>query len=172
MASIADFMKIQEINNIGQFFFTDLETLIGNVEVKTRSVHFYVQRNTSITKEGILRFQLARLNVGKAMDLSTGIFTVPVNGIYHFEFSGVRDAFVESAIYLQVNGKRDASSYSQVKTGIIGNYGFLTGVLNASLRLKKGDKVNIFKNEVRLFDNEFFYTHFTGWLVEEDLILP
>jgi len=106
------------------------------------------------------------------MDLSTGIFTVPVNGIYHFEFSGVRDAFEETAIYLQVNGNRVASSYSQVKTGIILNYGFLTGVLNASFRLKKGDKVNIFKNKVRLFDNEFFYTHFTGWLVEEDLILP
>lgn len=148
----------------------DFETLIGNVEVKSRSVHFYVQRNSSNEKRGILRFELARLNVGGAMNISTGIFTVPLNGIYHFEFSAVRGASDELAIYLQVNGARVASSYSQVNTMVGG--GFVTGVLNASFRLKRGDRVNLFKEKGLLMDNDFFYTHFTGLLVEEDLILP
>ena len=124
-----------------------------------------------MTNKGILRFQLARLNIGSAMNLSTGIFTVPVNGIYHFEFSAVKDALRESAIYLQVNGARVASSFSQIQLAVIGR-ALVTGVLNASFRLKRGDRVNIFKDQVDLYDNEFHYTHFTGWLVEEDLILP
>ena len=53
---------------------------------------------------GILRNQLARLNVSRAMDLSTETLTVPVNGVYHFEFPGVRDVHEEKAIYLEVNG--------------------------------------------------------------------
>ncbi len=67
-----------------QFYnYTDLETYIGNVEVKSRSVHFYVQRNSSSTKEGLLRFEITRLNVGGAMNLATGIFTVPVSEFQH-----------------------------------------------------------------------------------------
>ena len=54
------------------------------------------------------------MNVGRAMDLSTGIFTVPVNGAYHFQFSGVRDAHDDRAIYLEVNGDRLASSYTGI----------------------------------------------------------
>ena len=154
---------------------TVLETFIGNVEVKTRSVHFYVQRNTSVTKGGILRFQLARLNVGGAFNLSSGIFTAPVNGIYHFEFSGVRDPLeYNTAIFLQLNGVRVASSYnhiSNIDKWAAGGHSFITGVLNASFRLKKGDRVNLFKDKVKLMENMHFYTHFTGWLVEEDLIV-
>ncbi len=123
-----------------------------------------------MTNKGILRFHLARLNIGSAMDLSTGIFTVPVNGVYHFEFSAVRDGVTESAIYLEVNGVRVGSSLSQTTFSMIGN--LLTGVLNASFRLKRGDRVNIAKDQFNIYDNRFHYTHFTGCLVEEDLILP
>ncbi len=131
----------------------DIETLIGNFDVKTRSVHFYVQRNESTEESGVLRFQLARLNVGEAMNLATGIFTVPSNGIYHFEFSAVKNGKEEWAIYLQVNGVRIASSFSQVKI-TTGNC-YVTGMLNASFRLKKGDQVNIFKDAGGLMDNEY-----------------
>jgi len=47
----------------------------------------------------------------------------------------------------------------------------LSGV-SASLRLKTGDQVRLFKREGAL--NDYIgnhYTHFTGWLVEEDLEL-
>jgi len=43
--------------------------------------------------------------------------------------------------------------------------------LAASLRLKAGDRVNLFNTgDGILYDNADHYTHFTGWLVEEDLV--
>ena len=67
------------------------ETSLGNIDVKTKSVHFYVQRDKPFsTPNVVIPFELERLNVGGAMNLTTGIFTVPVAGIYHFEFSCLR----------------------------------------------------------------------------------
>ncbi len=35
----------------------------------------------------VIPFNIEHLNEGGAMDLAAGVFTVPVDGIYHFEFS-------------------------------------------------------------------------------------
>jgi len=46
--------------------------------------------------------------------------------------------------------------------------------LTASFKMKVGDKVNLYKahNNGVLYDDPNHYTHFTGWLVEEDLSFP
>jgi len=49
------------------------------------------------------------------------------------------------------------------------NYGHSS--INATLRLKAGDRVNVFKESGQLHDDGNHSTHFTGWLVEEDLVL-
>lgn len=86
---------------------TVTDTTIGNMGIKTESVHFYVQRNTTFRQEQtIIPFEMDRLNEGMAMNLESGIFTAPVPGIYHFEFSAQKDGshtFV--MIHLQVNGE-------------------------------------------------------------------
>jgi len=59
------------------------------VDVKTKNVHFYVQKNATWgTPDSYIPFEVARLDEGQAMDLATGTFTCPVSGIYHFEFTG------------------------------------------------------------------------------------
>jgi len=110
---------------------------------------------------------LDRLNEGDAFNLTSGIFTVPVAGIYHFDFSALKEEsspFLE--IFLQVNGQ---------DVGIEPTPGPATRnvdsvSLSASLRLEAGDTVNLFNEGGALFDDSYHRTHFTGWLVEEDLM--
>ena len=141
--------------------------MIGNVDVKTKSVHFYVQRNTGIplAVSGVIPWEVEQLNEGNAMDLSTGVFTVPVTGIYHFDFSAVQEySFEHLYVFLQVNGANMGWAFTK------GNHAYDTISLSSSLHLQAGDKVNLFKKAGYLHDSTRHSTHFTGWLVEEDLI--
>jgi len=136
------------------------------VEIKTKSVNFFVQTNTRISLDNtVISFGVERLNEGGAMNLATGIFTVPVNGIYHFEFSDVKFSdSISLRVYLQVNGV----SISQAYATNLPNYLGLSGI-NASLRLKSGDQVRLFKTTGTI-NGDPIISQFTGWLVEEDLL--
>ena len=140
------------------------------MDVLTETVHFYVQRNTSFsTASAIVPFELSRLNEGGAMDLTSGIFTAPVPGIYHFGFSGVSDSSSNGlGIFLQLNGENIG-----IAVAGSGVTAFGTLSLTASVRLKANDRVNLYKDgnngHVLHEYGNYHYTHFTGWLVEEDL---
>jgi len=118
----------------------------------------------------VLPFDTVRLNVGGAMNPATGVFTAPVNGIYHFESFGLKDPIDPLPMYiaLQLNGVEISSSWAEDETSAI--YKGLSGI-SASLRLKTGDQVRLFKGDGTLADNSaLHYTHFSGWLAEEDLV--
>ncbi len=105
------------------------------------------------------------------MNLALGIFTAPVPGIYHFEFSGQKDTIADFGIYLQVNG---------VNIGLVYTYHYQPGLkgwdnlsFSVSLRLKTNDRVNLYHDNGigTLYDRAGDgFTHFSGWLVEEDLM--
>jgi len=138
------------------------------VDVKTKIVHFYVQKNFYFgTANAIIPFDLAQINEGGAFDLPTGIFTVPVSGIYHFDFSAIKSvSSIILWIRLQVNGANVAVAYTYQSTEDSND----VVSLSASLRLAAGDKVNLFLVNGLLLDNSDHCTHFTGWLVEEELM--
>jgi len=164
------------------------ETWIGNVEIKTKSVHFYVQRSTKYPPGSVfgpITFDIEQLNVGGAMNLETGEFTAPVDGTYHFEFRCLKDKVLpeELVIYLRKRAKDRNNSRLPSGSVLIGkelivagtlmsNLSYRsTGSLTASLKLKASDVVNLYSRNRRdnLYDSVAHYTQFTGWLVEEDL---
>lgn len=137
--------------------------------MKTATVHFYVQRKSSFEEDRIIPFEVERLNMGGAMNLSRGIFIAPVPGIYHFSFSclsGTDLPFFD--VFLQLNG---------INIGKMNNHFNIDGTafsmisLDASLRLKQGDQISLFKSLGKIVDGDDHFTHFSGWLVEEDIVL-
>ena len=83
-------------------FQIDFESRIGFIDVKTSAVQFYVQRNTSYSSMGTIPWEMARLNTGNAMNVATGVFTAPQDGVYHFHFSCYRLYYVD-AFVLRLN---------------------------------------------------------------------
>jgi hypothetical protein len=108
---------------------------------------------------------VAHLNIGGAMDLATGVFTAPVNGRYFFSFSAHSWTTTNEGnrIRLRVNGVIVGRSFSPEK-----QYNL---PISATLDLKRGDRVDVFLYGGSLWDNNSFYTQFSGILLEEDLVI-
>jgi len=110
------------------------------------------------------------VNEGDAFNMSSRSFIVPVPGIYHFQFSAVKypfgNNFQHLRIRLQVNGETTGISAQNSQGGGAGD----AVSLSASLRLAAGDRVNLYIVCGGLYDDGSSFTHFTGWLVEEELV--
>ena len=103
--------------------------------MKTSPVHFYVQRNASYSlfynSGAVIPWELARLNMGNAMNLTTGIFTAPKDGLYHFDFSGYSQANTLVAS-LRLNGVNVGKTHDSD-----------VGSIHSTLLLKKGDQIDM-----------------------------
>lgn len=105
------------------------------------------------------------LNLGNAMNISSGIFTTPKSGIYSFSVSGLNSYGKGSLrVYMLLNG-------IQITNGYVGD-GTTSHMMSihSTLRLKKDDQISLRLSSGVLHDHpSYFYTNFVGWLVEEDL---
>ena len=104
------------------------------------------------------------VNEGNAMNPNTGIFTVPVKGIYTFSFHGIGSAWKnpkdDVRVRLQVNGQWKAEGHGD-KTHTH------TLAMSAIFELKASDKVSCLLQtggEIPDF-KESMITHFTGHLL-------
>jgi hypothetical protein len=160
----------------GTICLSGFQKWIGYADVKTTPVHFYVQRNSNFKKESTpIPFDVARVNEGNAMDLTTGKFTAPAPGIYFFSFAG--DARLESSSdvyfqsYLYLNGNIIGASRVSQNNGPVSQYSPVT--LQSTLNLKKGDRVWVeilySGSSSYLYDNYAHHTHFTGFMLEEEI---
>jgi len=156
-----------------------VENKIGYVDVKSwqsgaGGIHFYVQRQTPFaTQDGVVPFEIERLNTGGAMNLTSGVFTAPVPGIYYFYFCGLKSDQAPNwlAVYLRLNGALVGQGYAPASFKTSGSSSsYYTLAFGSTLRLAKGDKIDLFKwDDGVLYDYPGHSTHFTGWLLEEEL---
>lgn len=105
------------------------------------------------------------------MNVASGVLTTPVPVTYHFEFFGMKD---QPSTHLYVELRVNGASVGIDHTYQTGKGSIDTVSLSASLRLKPNDKVNLYKSgSGMLLDGKYTnqFTHFTGWLVEEKLLM-
>lgn len=138
-----------------------------------------MHRNTSFNEEFIpIPFEVETLNVGNAMNLTTGKFTAPRSGTYFFSFTALA-SFPPSVpevfclAYLYWNGvKTGSGGVEEANTVYLQSSPFS---VQSTLKLKSGDEIWIQINEMS--DETILYndagdllTQFTGWMLDEEIV--
>ena len=109
------------------------------------------------------------------MNLQSGKFVAPRTGKYYFSTSG-RAYFAASSgryfiIQLFKNGAGIGSAHGDEISTV--DYQFENFSIQSTLDLKAGDEIwlqiTVMPSGVYLTDDGNHFTHFTGWLLEEDI---
>jgi hypothetical protein len=163
--------------------FADLQKKIGYADVKSTPVYFYVQRKAHyetrwFTSIGTpITYELTQVNEGNAMDLPSGKFTAPRPGIYFFSFTALSrlpssSKLVHFSISLYLNGRSIGLAFAEEYYTLDGQNEQVT--IQSTLKLAKGDKVwaqiDSMSQGVKLTDYDGQYTHFTGFMLEEEIV--
>jgi hypothetical protein len=150
--------------------------------VKSVPVHFYVQRNSEFkTTKTPIPFQLARVNEGNAMNLTSGIFTAPLPGIYFFSFTGLArfptsSSRVELRVGLYLNGGEIGRGEAEDGNTVANQFVSDQLTLQSTLNLKSGDQVWVEISYISISGAYLYdysptrYTHFTGFMLQEEIV--
>lgn len=135
------------------------QTLIGSVDVKSTPVYFTAVRERDYATVGTIPYDKALLNIGDAMNIATGNFTAPRNGIYFFSLTLCASTFSWADIRLNGTAVAQAVSY--------GNNGRNGAGAQVTLELKAEDVVFTSLGGGNSVSNVAHLTHFTGFLLQQ-----
>ena len=111
----------------------------------------------------MIPYDVEVLNIGKAINLATGIFTVPTRGRYLIIASALSD-FPQTRVQLRVN-----------RAVLTESYGVASGdqmPISITLQLNEGDVVDTYLLTGSLNNNAVErFSQFSAILLEEDLVL-
>ena len=150
------------------------QTWIGQVDVKSSPVYFYVRTSTDFnTTTTPSPFDRKILNVGGAMNLTTGKFTAPRDGIYSFSFTGLAYFPASSSrvlliVYMYLNGYSIANGFAD-EDNTAGQYEPLS--FQSTFNLVAGDEIwlEILTMSTGSYLTGSHYTLFSGYLLEEKI---
>jgi hypothetical protein len=126
---------------------------------------------------------LAVVNEGNAMNFTSGKFTAPRPGIYFFSYTGLAQFPASSSevglgVRLDLN-KSGSNLVSQIGTALVTEANTNANqksplTLQSTLNLKSGDQVWVAiyyqSTGANLYDNSNHFTHFTGWMLQEEIV--
>lgn len=128
------------------------------------SFYAYNISNNNVANVGYIKFNQTRHNIGGAYDTSTGRFTAPVKGVYHFNFTGItHDVSNYFYVSFAINGSTLQSSFVHLPN-TEGEYSNLC--TTCTLLLYANDFVNVvvgFNGGSPYF--EVARSHFSGHLI-------
>ncbi len=108
-----------------------------------------------------MTYNHVRANVGNSIDIETGIFTAPVDGVFRFSFAGILysdESFGPGDVRAYKNGHSFYRSYTKSTADQL--------TTTWSMELKSGDTVHVWiANGAFYASNDGFYIHFIGQLL-------
>ena len=151
--------------SVNGYLEADLEVPIGYLEAfaSPGRTMFSVYRTTSGGFSGDVTYNNAVENTYGYVNLDTGIFTSPTNGIFHFTFSAEAYSSSKTRRYVGVyiNGNRQFIILADNDTSKVSN-------LNYSwyFELKTNDQVQLKIDEGNLYSSSERRVYFNGYLVK------
>lgn len=168
----------KKVKNLEAEMTSKLERLEKEVLKRFNSfVAFQAQRFDGISylpPGTIIPYQWTLININNALDVKTGVFKAPIDGIYYFYFTAIkaeRDGFYTDhlQVELQLNGTFIAESNVKSKD----RFGLYPVYLQATVKLKAWDNVGVVLIEGGIheeysldFEKQDHGTEFIGFLIE------
>ena len=144
-----------------------------------------MQRNGPFSATNVaISFDVERVNVGNALEMTSGMFMAPRTGTYFFSFSGLA-SFPETTspdrahlgIGLYLGGNSIRRVQAEESNSVSNQFSSLS--LQSTLNLVKDVsiwlQIDVMSSGVVLYDDATsegggHWTHFTGWMLEEDIV--
>lgn len=125
----------------------------------------YLTSIQTASANAIVKFNKLWTNTMHAYDVTTGVFTAPISGLYHFTAVVMSESAKSLYLHIWHNDTRTAGSYTN-------GDGYKPGTLDVVLKLKKGDRVYIkcftkCSGQKIYSDTTSNYSTFSGYLISK-----